>query len=750
MNSFVKIQNIRTTMSELQQKPRVFVFALNVLLAWMLFFFLTDVMSPFGTNTGIWLLATITYWLFSLVTAPFFRPPKDSLAIAISAVLLLVPINFSGGQQFTILLGQAHFLAMAISLIVGILALIAIFKQSDDRNDLLGNISYQLSEKLGKGEVLFTPVVLISALGFYQNNMESALFISGFWVLMVVIKPIEFIVKIVIYLNSLFKGGTEISKSVGSIVRIDSPNIVHVSLTNSAITWSNKEIHIIHLSNDKKAYVLPLFVQVQNEEIIGTGLFSLAEEQFSFGTVPGNVYRYEKSDLATDLIKKLSGIDGNLDIAGLTVEHSTIGNIRFRAVSGIKLEEGMVVFANVREKKVYYQILDATTSEESFKENPFGMHIVSAVQLGTHDSEAGFQKFPWLPEMNQPLFLVSIDETHEQHLKENEFVIGKIPHTNFKISLVLDDLIEYHSAVLGITGSGKTELVLDIIRNALKRGTKVFCVDFTGEYKPRLDDQAPQLIGLSAVQVKELEQSLFAVETGTFGAKAERAALQKFLDKVRPVIKSQVESFILDETKKLGIFELSEITNTKATLRTTEMYLSAIMDWAKENRKAQQILIILEEAHTIIPEVYGSGFDADTQWVVGRIGQIALQGRKYGVGLLLVSQRTALVSKTILSQCNTYLTHSLVDKTSLDYLNGVYSSDHIQAIPNLRQREFLAYGKAVKSERPVLVIVDFDQKKFEASQALNKKIRDKKNKTTTQQPRAQNKEEVAKPEDLLF
>jgi len=80
---------------------------------------------------------------------------------------------------------------------------------------------------------------------------------------------------------------------------------------------------------------------------------------------------------------------------------------------------------------------------------------------------------------------------------------------------------------------------------------------------------------------------------------------------------------------------------------------------------------VLEEAHTIIPEAYGSGFDSETQWVVGRIGQIALQGRKYGVGLLLVSQRTALVSKTILSQCNTYFTHALVDKTSLEYLGSV-------------------------------------------------------------------------------
>jgi hypothetical protein len=151
------------------------------------------------------------------------------------------------------------------------------------------------------------------------------------------------------------------------------------------------------------------------------------------------------------------------------------------------------------------------------------------------------------------------------------------------------------------------------------------------------------------------------------------------------------------------------------------MYISAIMDWARKNRKAQQILIVLEEAHTIVPEGYGSGFDADTQWVVGRIGQIALQGRKYGVGLLLISQRTALVSKTVLSQCNTYFTHALVDKTSLDYLSSVYSSEHVRAIPNLSFLEFLAHGKAVKSERPLLLKRDFDEQKVKASRELDVK-----------------------------
>ena len=45
------------------------------------------------------------------------------------------------------------------------------------------------------------------------------------------------------------------------------------------------------------------------------------------------------------------------------------------------------------------------------------------------------------------------------------------------------------------------------------------------------------------------------------------------------------------------------------------------------------------------------------------MGQIALQGRKYGIGMLVIAQRTANVSKTILTQCNTVICFQAFDET---------------------------------------------------------------------------------------
>ena len=128
---------------------------------------------------------------------------------------------------------------------------------------------------------------------------------------------------------------------------------------------------------------------------------------------------------------------------------------------------------------------------------------------------------------------------------------------------------------------------------------------------------------------------------------------------------------------------------------------------------------MLEEAHTIVPEMNLFGYDrVETGAVVGRMAQIALQGRKYGVGLLLVSQRTAPVSKTLLSQCNTVLCFAMHDETGLNYLTNVFKSEHVSMIPNLKFLQAIAFGKAIHSDHPIVFEIPNDELKKEASEAL--------------------------------
>jgi hypothetical protein len=454
------------------------------------------------------------------------------------------------------------------------------------------------------------------------------------------------------------------------------------------------------MSNGDQHYVLALFSQVQGLEVMGTGL-CVAELQEKISLSAGEVIQSHSHEKAAQFIENLSGTPGS-ELVGFTVENSNIGILRFEVSAASPLAEGQVVFVRLKGTDVFYQILDAQTAEESFDQNPRGTHIVNAVQLGCYSPEEGFTKYGWLSTMNTPVFWAKARDFPAAVLKPGEFVVGSVPSTNISVTANIDDLVQFHTAILGVTGTGKTELALDIVREAVKNDFKVFCVDFTGEYKARLNDLNPIFPAPTAAQIDELDQKLFAAETGAYGAGAEKAALKGCLANIRVGVETQIKAF-LEGQEKLAILELTEIS---------------IMAWARKHRQARKVLIVLEEAHTIIPETFSSGFDGDTQWVVSRIGQIALQGRKYGVGLLVISQRTALVSKTILSQCNTFLTHSLIDQTSLTFLESVYSSQHVRSIPNLERFQFLAAGKAIKAERPILLGRPFDQAKMDASDAL--------------------------------
>jgi uncharacterized protein len=701
----------------LDQPRRVLILGVNVTIFYVAYVISSGQWAPTGAGETVWFWSAVSMWLLSLLAAPWFTPPRDAFAAAISAGVLLATTDLSQVAALAILLDVFRWAALGLAGVVLVSALAAMLLRNREPRSGFGEVCYKLSESLGRGEVMFTPPALVSISAFYQGSTGAALVLMALWVFFTVVQPVEVTVRTSLRLRALARAASD-APEVGTIQRVDHPNIIRVAL-KSAPDWRSG-IYVATLADGHQKYVLPLFTHTQENEVIGTGLCHGEVDEPIPEAEVGRVYAYPRheADLRPRLIRDLSGTDQAVDLVGFVVEGSSISELRFEVSMSAKLEEGTVVFANLGGRPVYYQILDASTAEESFGRNPGGKHIVSAAQLGEYDPDRAFLKYPWLPAMNGPVFRLTTEPDFNQTLAEGEFFLGAIPSAGLKLRVSIPDLAECHGAILGVTGTGKTEMALDIIRTSLDQGFKVFCVDFTGEYQPRLNDRHPQNIGLPLAGGSALEQLLFAVETGEYGAKKEKATLAAFLQEAVDLVSRQIDEFLTSEGAALGISELTEIASTKATLRTTELYLSSIMSWARQHRRARRVLIVLEEAHTIIPEAAWAGFDPQTQWVVNRIGQIALQGRKYGVGLLIVSQRTALVSKTILSQCNTYFTHALADRTSLDYLASIYSPEHVRVIPNLRPREFLAYGKAVRSERPMLVRMEWDPAKKAASDGL--------------------------------
>ncbi len=693
---------------------------INLAIFWVAFGFATGRPLPTGGLESVWLLSAAALWLLTLLSSPWFLPPRDSLANAIGVVTILVTIDLTPATQFHWQLEAIRWAGVVYGLAIVVLSLAALFLHDKSPKAPSAKLTYRLVGIFGVGEILYTIPAVISIAGAYQSFFVASACLTVLWVFFIIARPVDRVIQAIVQWRAESALPRD-SETVGSIARIDHPNIVRVRL-NAPSKWEAGSLHVASLADGDQRYVIALFSQTQGLETIGTGL-CVATLQDPIPAQAGEVVASREAARVGEFIENLSG-SKDAELIGFVVENSNIAGIRFEIANTASLEEGEVVFARMEGRDVFYQILDAETTEESFDQNPRGTQIVRAAQLGCYDPIDGFTKYPWLPAMNTPLFSVSGRQFPVAKLSDREFMLGKVPSTSIEMPANIDDIVEYHTAILGVTGTGKTELALEIVREAVARGVKVFCVDFTGDYRKRLHDLNPVFLGPTADQATALETALFDADTGAYGAGAEKKVLKSQIDALRADTDTQVKAFLEAKDNNLVIFELAEITNTKATLRLTELYLSQIMAWARAHRRVRQIQLVLEEAHTIIPEAFGSGFDHDTQWVVGRIGQIALQGRKYGVGLLVITQRTALVSKTILSQCNTFFTHSLIDQTSLNFLESVYSSQHTRLIPNLPNLHFLAFGKGIRAQRPIMLAKQFDPTKKAASDALRGSLPD--------------------------
>lgn len=118
-----------------------------------------------------------------------------------------------------------------------------------------------------------------------------------------------------------------------------------------------------------------------------------------------------------------------------------------------------------------------------------------------------------------------------------------------------------------------------------------------------------------------------------------------------------------------------------------------------------RLCIVFEEAHSLIPEWNQVAQQSDTQQV-NKTARVILQGRKFGMGALIITQRTANVTKTILNQCNTIFALQSFDQTGLDFLRNYMGEEYSHAISTLPTRHAILVGKASSSARPLLMLVD--------------------------------------------
>ena len=142
------------------------------------------------------------------------------------------------------------------------------------------------------------------------------------------------------------------------------------------------------------------------------------------------------------------------------------------------------------------------------------------------------------------------------------------------------------------------------------------------------------------------------------------------------------------------------LTPTEITQIISEATLQTVQKLGMTNKA--QVCLVYEEAHSLVPEWNSIAAEGDKAATNGTARAI-LQGRKYGLGCLLVTQRTANVTKTILNQCNTVFAMRTFDDTGKEFLSNYIGSGYASKLPSLREREAVFYGRASSCENPVMI-----------------------------------------------
>jgi hypothetical protein len=110
----------------------------------------------------------------------------------------------------------------------------------------------------------------------------------------------------------------------------------------------------------------------------------------------------------------------------------------------------------------------------------------------------------------------------------------------------------------------------------------------------------------------------------------------------------------------------------------------------------------LEEAHSLVPEWNSTTNDTE-RYAANGTARAILQGRKYGLGCLLITQRTANVTKSILNQCNTVFAMRIYDATGMGFLQNYVGPAHAALLATLGDRTAVVFGRASSCNSPIIV-----------------------------------------------
>ncbi len=374
------------------------------------------------------------------------------------------------------------------------------------------------------------------------------------------------------------------------------------------------------------------------------------------------------------------------------------------------------------------------------------MLSASVVVIGYRDKK-GFLQYPRIPfRVGSTVYLAEDSFIKKvigiEEIKSTGAYIGRLfRYRNIPIYLDINAMVQKHVSILAKTGAGKSYLTGVLLEEFIKHGVTAVVIDSHGEYpslkfpakktklheefkvRPRgyaskikvfspdaelnkakplkftLASMSPRellnLMNLDARQyliplrkamdllrmsrqyfnLRDVIRVLEAEENNNLGP---LLAQLEYLDEMGVFDKKGTRIDEIVEKGKLSIINLRGVPPDIQELVVQR--LSMALFELRKRGKIPPLMLVIEEAHNYAPQ---QGMSSATKI----LRTIASEGRKFGLGLCIISQRPAKVDKNILSQCNTQIILKVTNPNDLKAIgNSVEgltkgSLEEIQRLP---------------------------------------------------------------------
>ena len=165
------------------------------------------------------------------------------------------------------------------------------------------------------------------------------------------------------------------------------------------------------------------------------------------------------------------------------------------------------------------------------------------------------------------------------------------------------------------------------------------------------------------------------------------------------------EHLSIDTGKRMTVIDLSGIPfeAVGVVVSVVSRVVYEFNFWNPDRREFP-ILMVFEEAHNYIPNRPEAKYSAARS----AVERLAKEGRKYGIGIIVVSQRPKELSETVISQCNTFIAMRLTNPEDQNYVRRLVPDSLaglMNMLPSLRTGEALIVGDSVVM--PTRVLIDF-------------------------------------------